>query len=66
MDNVVGNVLLVGDGDFSFTVAYASKLKTRNDISIHTSTLLEQSELFKLHKNAEENVATLKALGECE
>ena len=62
MDYLSGKTLIVGDGDFSFTVAYARTKKSLG-YELVSSTLLSKADLFKLHKRAANNIQLLEALG---
>ena len=62
MNNLQGKTLIVGDGDFSFTVAYATKRETYQE-HLMSSTILSQADLFKLHKMAAAHLQKLKCFG---
>ena len=64
MDESKGEVLLVGEGDFSFTVAFTRRLNNKCLINITSSSLLERQELFDLHQAGPENVEIIKKLGD--
>ena len=55
-----GRILLLGEGDFSFSVAYKKKLA---ECDITSTCLLSQTQLYETHKSAEDNVKLLESLG---
>ena len=55
-----GPVLLVGEGDFSLTVALTKYL---SDVPVTTSSLLKQEEI-QHHQDAEKHLQTLQEKGE--
>ena len=57
---VEGSVLLLGEGDFSFSLAFRKKLPTSD---ITSSCLLSKEQLFESHKAAKENISLLEKLG---
>lgn len=64
MEEILQNkVLLVGEGDFSFTVSLMERLKAIAKILDVTSSSIESEDSIKKHKNAEQNVQKLKSLG---
>ncbi len=63
MNNFVnGPILFVGEGDFSLALSLR-KILHRN-IDIVASTLLSQDEVCCLHRNSQENIQSLRDLGE--
>lgn len=58
-----GQVLLVGEGDFSFSVALLDRLGCRRSRLNITATSLESEETITKHKNAAENMENLQSLG---
>ena len=55
-----GPILLLGEGDFSFSVAYQPKIP---DLSIYSSSFLSEDEVTEVHKNAAKNISHLKEHG---
>ena len=53
-------ILLVGEGDFSFSVALEQHLV---GVDITTSCLLTEADLYKRHTNSRTNVSLLKEQG---
>ena len=63
MDKAIqGKILLVGEGDFSFTVAMVTKLPEVGEWEIIT-TSLETADGITKHRNATENMELLKSKG---
>lgn len=57
-----GTVLIVGDGDYSFSVAFA---KRYNHVDL-TATTLEETELMTAkYPHFEDNVSNLSKMGKC-
>ncbi|XP_053397876.1 ferredoxin-fold anticodon-binding domain-containing protein 1 homolog [Mercenaria mercenaria] len=59
---IFGNTLLVGEGDFSFTVSMVEKLPSKKHHSI-IATSLETEESIKKHQYAARNISQLKEKG---
>ena len=63
MDRAIqGKILLVGEGDFSFTVALLTKLSKIGESEV-VATSLETSDSINKHRNAAENMEILKGKG---
>ena len=63
MDRAIqGKILLVGEGDFSFTVALVTKLSKIGESEV-VATSLETSDSISKHRNAAENMEILKGKG---
>ena len=56
-----GAVLLVGEGDFSFSVSLQQKISAA--VQITTSTLLSQAVVQQTHKDAAASIKVLKDQG---
>ena len=54
--------LLVGEGDFSFTVAMVTKFPATKECEV-ISTSIESAESILKHKNASENIKLLQENG---
>ena len=63
MDRAIqGKILLVGEGDFSFTVALVTKLSKIGGSEV-VATSLETSDSINKHRNAAENMEILTGKG---
>lgn len=56
-----GQILLLGEGDFSFTVAFIHQLQP--NVKVTATCLLSSTHLRQLHPAAEENVDFLLSKG---
>ena len=63
MDAIKGDILLVGEGNFSFSVAFAKKYLSESSVSITSTSLLDEDSLFRLHQSAPENIECIKKAG---
>ena len=67
MHSLFGKILVLGDGDFSFTIDLNRWLKQKNfgqdHSQISTSTIHSKEKVLTLHKNAKNNIEIAHQLG---